>query len=97
MVRLVLLGSTGLVISLCCWVLPSGSLGLRFVLVQELKVGLSQASVLSVFHTDAEDFFNVNNNLEKVSKLHLSPHPYPTDVTLTLPLPRWCVDCDTTK
>jgi len=29
-------------------------------------MGLSQASVLSVFHPDAEEFYNVNNNLEKV-------------------------------
>ena len=32
-------------------------------------MGLSQASMLSVFHTDAEDLFNVNNNLEKVKKV----------------------------
>ena len=36
------------------------------MIVKELKVGLSQASVLSVYHPDAEEFYNVNNNLEKV-------------------------------
>ncbi|VDI65266.1 Hypothetical predicted protein [Mytilus galloprovincialis] len=39
------------------------------MIVKELKVGLSQASVLSVYHPDAEEFYNVNNNLEKVSLL----------------------------
>ncbi|XP_069127951.1 DNA ligase 4-like [Argopecten irradians] len=39
------------------------------MIVKELKVGLSQASVLSVYHPDAEDFFNVNNNLEKVCRM----------------------------
>jgi DNA ligase-4 len=34
------------------------------MIVKELKVGLSQASVLSVFHPDAEELYNVNNNLE---------------------------------
>ncbi|XP_076463012.1 LOW QUALITY PROTEIN: DNA ligase 4-like [Babylonia areolata] len=43
------------------------------MIVKELKVGLSQASVLSVYHTDAEDFFNVNNNLEKVCLLLRDP------------------------
>ncbi|XP_025109281.1 DNA ligase 4-like isoform X2 [Pomacea canaliculata] len=40
---------------------------------QELKMGLSQASVFSVYHTDAEDFFNVNNSLEKVCRLLRNP------------------------
>nr|KAG5701196.1 hypothetical protein BaRGS_023305 [Batillaria attramentaria] len=43
------------------------------MIVKELKVGLSQASVLSVYHMDAEDFFNVNNNLEKVCRLLRDP------------------------
>lgn len=37
------------------------------MIVKELKVGLSQASVFSVYHPDAEEFYNVNNNLEKVN------------------------------
>lgn len=37
------------------------------IFLQELKIGLSQSSVLSVFHPDAEEFYNVNNNLEKVN------------------------------
>lgn len=36
------------------------------MIVKELKVGLSQASVFTVYHDDAEEFYNVNNNLEKV-------------------------------
>ena len=36
------------------------------MIVKELKIGLSQASVLSVYHPDAEEFYNVNNNMEKV-------------------------------
>ncbi|KAK7101253.1 DNA ligase 4-like [Littorina saxatilis] len=43
------------------------------MIVKELKVGLSQASVLSVYHQDAEDLFNVNNNLEKVCRLLRDP------------------------
>ncbi|XP_076100664.1 DNA ligase 4-like isoform X2 [Mytilus galloprovincialis] len=39
------------------------------MIVKELKVGLSQASVLSVYHPDAEEFYNVNNNLEKVCRM----------------------------
>lgn len=39
------------------------------MIVKELKVGLSQSSVLSVYHADAEDFYNVNNNLEKVCRM----------------------------
>ncbi|KAL8610583.1 hypothetical protein ACOMHN_006302 [Nucella lapillus] len=43
------------------------------MIVKDLKVGLSQTSVLSVYHTDAEDFFNVNYNLEKVCRLLRDP------------------------
>lgn len=38
------------------------------VVMKEMKMGLSQASVFSVFHPDAEDLFNVSTNLEKVCK-----------------------------
>ncbi|WAR24448.1 DNLI4-like protein, partial [Mya arenaria] len=43
------------------------------MIVKELKIGLSQASVLSVFHPDAEEFYNVNNNLEKVCRMMHDP------------------------
>ena len=36
------------------------------MVVKELRVGLSQASVLGSFHPDAEELYNVNNSLEKV-------------------------------
>ena len=36
------------------------------MIMKELKVGLSQQSVFSVFHQDAEDVFNVKMSLEKV-------------------------------
>uniref|UniRef100_A0A2C9JHQ7 DNA ligase n=1 Tax=Biomphalaria glabrata TaxID=6526 RepID=A0A2C9JHQ7_BIOGL len=36
------------------------------MILKELKIGLSQASVLNVFHPDAEELYNVNNSLEKV-------------------------------
>lgn len=39
------------------------------MIVKELKVGLSQTSVFSVYHPDAEEFYNVNNNLEKVCRM----------------------------
>ncbi|GFR84311.1 DNA ligase [Elysia marginata] len=38
------------------------------MVMKELKMGLSQASVLSVYHPDAEELYNVNNNLEKVCR-----------------------------
>ncbi|KAL5020930.1 hypothetical protein ScPMuIL_000085 [Solemya velum] len=43
------------------------------MIVKELKVGLSQMSVLSVYHLDAEELYNVNNNLEKVCRLLRDP------------------------
>ena len=36
------------------------------MVMKELKMGLSQTSVLGVYHPDAEELYNVNNNLEKV-------------------------------
>ena len=39
------------------------------MVMKELKVGLSQASVFRVYHEDAEDLFNVNGSLEKVRLL----------------------------
>ena len=36
------------------------------IIMKELKIGLSQQSVFSVFHQDAEDLFNVKMSLEKV-------------------------------
>ena len=37
------------------------------MLIKEMKMGLSQQSVFSVFHQDAEDLFNVKMDLETVS------------------------------
>ena len=36
------------------------------IIMKELKMGLSQQSVFSVFHQDAEDLFNVKMSLERV-------------------------------
>ena len=36
------------------------------MIMKEPKVGLSQQSVFSIYHEDAESLFNVSNNLEKV-------------------------------
>ena len=36
------------------------------MILKQLKIGLSQQSVFSVFHEDAEDVFNVKTSLEKV-------------------------------
>jgi DNA ligase-4 len=41
------------------------------IVMKELKMGLSQQSVFSVFHQDAEDLFNVKMSLEKVDFLRL--------------------------
>ena len=37
------------------------------MVMKELKMGLSQQSIFSVFHADAEDLFNVKMDLKKVS------------------------------
>ena len=39
------------------------------IIMKELKMGLSQQSVFSVFHQDAEDLFNVKMSLEKVKNI----------------------------
>ena len=39
------------------------------MIVKELKVGLSQTSILSVYHPDAEELYNVNNSIEKVNTI----------------------------
>ncbi|XP_071488614.1 DNA ligase 4-like [Diadema antillarum] len=36
------------------------------MIMKEMKIGLSQSSILGTFHPDAEDFFNVTNSLSKV-------------------------------
>ena len=38
------------------------------IVMKEMKMGLSQQAVLSMYHEDAEDLYNVKMNLEKVSK-----------------------------
>ena len=41
------------------------------MIMKEMKMGLSQQSVFSVYHVDAEDLFNVNMSLEKVTAYSL--------------------------
>ena len=36
------------------------------MILKEMKMGLSQQSVFSLYHEDAEDLFNVKMSLEKV-------------------------------
>ena len=36
------------------------------IIMKELKLGISQQSIFSVFHDDAEDLFNVKMSLQKV-------------------------------
>ena len=38
------------------------------MVMKELKIGLSQASVFAVFHQDAEDLYNVKMSLKKVTQ-----------------------------
>ncbi|XP_005097120.1 DNA ligase 4 [Aplysia californica] len=54
------------------------------MIVKELKVGLSQASVLAVFHPDAEELYNVNNNLEKVCRLLRDPKTRAHEIGITV-------------
>ena len=46
---------------------------LFFLRLQEMKTGLSENSVLSVYHPDAMDLFNVCSSLEKVTS-HTHTH-----------------------
>ena len=39
---------------------------MNLLLTQEMKIGISENSIFSVFHSDAADLFNVCSNLEKV-------------------------------
>lgn len=39
------------------------------MILKELKMGLSQASILRIYHQDAEDLYNVKMSLEKVNHL----------------------------
>jgi len=43
------------------------------IIMKELKMGLSQASVLGVFHEDAEDLYNVKMSLDKVCTMLKDP------------------------
>jgi DNA ligase-4 len=36
------------------------------IVMKDLKIGLKQQTVFSIFHEDAEDLYNVKMNLEKV-------------------------------
>lgn len=37
------------------------------ILLKDLHLGLSRGKILYLFHPDANDFFDVNSNIEKVS------------------------------
>jgi DNA ligase-4 len=36
------------------------------IILKELKIGLSEKSILTYFHEDAVDYFNLTSNLRKV-------------------------------
>ncbi len=42
------------------------------MIMKELKIGISQASIFSIFHRDAEDLYNVKMSLQKVRKSTVS-------------------------
>ncbi|KAK3794568.1 hypothetical protein RRG08_003717 [Elysia crispata] len=54
------------------------------MVMKELKMGLSQTSVLSVYHPDAEELYNVNNNLEKVCRLLRDPKTRGHEIGITV-------------
>lgn len=54
------------------------------MIMKELKVGLSQSSVLGVYHPDAEELYNVNNNLEKVCLALRDPKTRAHEVGITV-------------
>ena len=39
------------------------------VLLKDMHLGLGQSAIFSAWHPDAKDFYDVNNNLNKVSCL----------------------------
>lgn len=41
------------------------------IIMKELKIGISQQSIFSVYHEDAEDLYNVKMSLDKVSVTHI--------------------------
>ena len=53
------------------------------IIMKELKMGLSQQSVFSVFHQDAEDLFNVKMSLHKVIALFVFQHVELLNLELT--------------
>ncbi|XP_029633322.1 DNA ligase 4 isoform X1 [Octopus sinensis] len=54
------------------------------MVMKELKVGLSQNSIFGVYHPDAEEMFNVNNNLEKVCLQLSDPNIRSHEIAISL-------------
>ncbi|PIK62711.1 putative DNA ligase 4 [Apostichopus japonicus] len=54
------------------------------MIMKEMKVGISQASIFAVFHSDAEDFFNVTNSLSKVCTDLADPKARLNDIAISL-------------
>jgi DNA ligase-4 len=57
------------------------------IIMRDLKIGLSETSVLGVYHPDAVDLFTVCSSLEKVSRdLHsLQTHLNEASISLSTP------------
>ncbi|XP_033127857.1 DNA ligase 4-like isoform X2 [Anneissia japonica] len=52
------------------------------MIMKEMKVGLSQSSIFSVFHQDAEEYFNVTNSLAKVCKDLMNPESRMNEIAI---------------
>ena len=54
------------------------------MIMKDMKMGLSQQSVFSLYHEDAEDLFNVKMSLEKVTPAFSSHRLYILNVGIKL-------------
>ncbi|XP_072034969.1 DNA ligase 4-like [Amphiura filiformis] len=54
------------------------------IIMKDIKVGLSQASIFHVFHPDAEDYFNVTNSMAKLCSVLRDPETRMDDVAMTV-------------
>ncbi|XP_077997197.1 DNA ligase 4-like [Glandiceps talaboti] len=57
------------------------------MIMKELKVGLSQQSILSSFHQDGEEFYNVTNSLAKVCSDLKDPKVRLNEIAISMFLP----------
>ena len=53
-------------------------------LLQDLKVKMGQGSILNAFHPDADDFFNLNSDLRKLTSTLADPNKRLCEIEIQL-------------